>query len=862
MDFRYRPIRRSVIGFFLLFLIAATAQAASVTFQYPANGSTVSGPGNIELRLAIDDPNNEIRSVEYEVPGIRQPAQGILVSSVPIGTSSQAPFTFVWPNVYGPVRKVTATARNAAGEAIAGAITQFTVTGSPSVLPTVSLVTPQNNDVFSQNQVFEFRASAHATHGISCVEFQEARVVTPIVFPPMRLASVCSPPYRVNWSSAERRELRVQARVMDRLGNVTDSEIADITIGNQRPTVSIQSPANNSPVIPGATVTVTAIANDLDGNLRHVEFRSGPTTHSVLYGRDDTYPYTVAVTAQQGSMTVYARAYDSYDLESLPASVTLVEATPPSVAITTPAPNTALIAPASVVYEATATAASGSIAKVEFFDGTDMAGGRLVGQATPITGTNRFTFHWNSVPVGVYPIRAKATSTTGAWKLSEYNYLFVNAPNQVPTITLASPAHGATYALPATLALSAQATDADGTVERVEFYRNGGAAPIASVPRLQATGSMFSANWPVPAAGTHVITAKAFDNTGMASAPSSGATVTVTAAVARETVHYFHSDAQGSIVAVTDQQGQRVNATRYRPFGQTVPGTGAASPTRIGYAGKLRDDDLQLVYFGARHYDPLYGRFISIDPADISRDNLHSFNRYAYANSSPLNFADADGRESPCFAARQGCGIWKIDYDTPEAQATIGALFAAPAIASGGVGLVSHGLRARVMSFLISRAVALENGVVATELAYSMSTGAMAPNVAPALGATLAARAYADTMQPARRAVATVAAGAARDGTVFLGHSGIRNIPWTKEMMELIKLAPDYIRMHRNWLNCAETYCMNAISATGRPLAGVFMSPAYRVRAAGNPQHGTLIHACEVCQWFMNAADVQYLRFP
>lgn len=57
------------------------------------------------------------------------------------------------------------------------------------------------------------------------------------------------------------------------------------------------------------------------------------------------------------------------------------------------------------------------------------------------------------------------------------------------------------------------------------------------------------------------------------------------------------------------------------------------------------------MYMKARYYDPVIRRFYSNDPADVmehlARGNpLHGFNRYAYANNSPLNFVDPDGRYS------------------------------------------------------------------------------------------------------------------------------------------------------------------------------------------------------------------------
>ena len=44
----------------------------------------------------------------------------------------------------------------------------------------------------------------------------------------------------------------------------------------------------------------------------------------------------------------------------------------------------------------------------------------------------------------------------------------------------------------------------------------------------------------------------------------------------------------------------------------------------------------------ARYYDPVIGRFYSNDPVGF-RD-VHSFNRYAYANNNPYKYIDPDGR--------------------------------------------------------------------------------------------------------------------------------------------------------------------------------------------------------------------------
>lgn len=54
------------------------------------------------------------------------------------------------------------------------------------------------------------------------------------------------------------------------------------------------------------------------------------------------------------------------------------------------------------------------------------------------------------------------------------------------------------------------------------------------------------------------------------------------------------------------------------------------------------------MYYEARYYDPVIGRFVSVDPLgmnaeDLSLDTSHSFNLYAYALDNPLTYMDPAG---------------------------------------------------------------------------------------------------------------------------------------------------------------------------------------------------------------------------
>jgi RHS repeat-associated protein len=104
---------------------------------------------------------------------------------------------------------------------------------------------------------------------------------------------------------------------------------------------------------------------------------------------------------------------------------------------------------------------------------------------------------------------------------------------------------------------------------------------------------------------------------------------------------YTHTDLLGSPIARTNASGQLLSRTTFEPYGATANGT---PPTDIGFTGHVHDADTALVYMQQRYYDPIAGRFLSVDPVTTSAKDGSSFNRYAYANNSPYKHKDRDGR--------------------------------------------------------------------------------------------------------------------------------------------------------------------------------------------------------------------------
>jgi RHS repeat-associated protein len=120
------------------------------------------------------------------------------------------------------------------------------------------------------------------------------------------------------------------------------------------------------------------------------------------------------------------------------------------------------------------------------------------------------------------------------------------------------------------------------------------------------------------------------------------ATLVCAAPAAAQTVEYVHTDALGSVVAVTDANRNIVERREYEPYGYQLTPTLQNGP---GYTGHVQDASTGLTYMQQRYYDPLLGRFLSVDPVTMhDTGDARHFNRYGYANNNPYTYNDPDGR--------------------------------------------------------------------------------------------------------------------------------------------------------------------------------------------------------------------------
>jgi len=126
----------------------------------------------------------------------------------------------------------------------------------------------------------------------------------------------------------------------------------------------------------------------------------------------------------------------------------------------------------------------------------------------------------------------------------------------------------------------------------------------------------------------------------------------VQVASATETVTYYYSDNQGTVLATANASGALTATGDSRPYGTQTLGSPSNGP---GYTGHIGDVDSGLVYMQARYYDPAVGRFLSVDPVGPKAGDGFVFDRYDYANNNPMRYTDPDGRKCSTVDGKDSC---------------------------------------------------------------------------------------------------------------------------------------------------------------------------------------------------------------
>jgi len=245
----------------------------------------------------------------------------------------------------------------------------------------------------------------------------------------------------------------------------------------------------------GSTYGNSFIVND--GAISSLNGSIGPTaTNRVLLGQfttDGVFRFELNI--QVGSPSGVAEKYVASNAgagETVLESLTLAPNNPPTVSVTSPANNAAIITGTATTLTASAADVDGTVTQVEFF---------VDGVSVGVDNTAPYSANYTAV-VGAHNITAKATDNKGDITTSSTVAITV-ANNQAPSVTVG----GSNGIVGDVINLTSTASDVDGSVAQVEFFVDNVSVGVDNT-------APYAVNW-TSTLGVHTIKAVATDNLGL-----------------------------------------------------------------------------------------------------------------------------------------------------------------------------------------------------------------------------------------------------------------------------------------------------------------------------------------------------------
>ena len=242
---------------------------------------------------------------------------------------------------------------------------------------------------------------------------------------------------------------------------------------------------------------------------------------------------------------------------------------------------------------------------------------------------------------------AKSATAAANADVGNTHILALRRQNIAPTVSLTSPANGATFTAPASITLTATAADADGTVQNVEFFQGATSLNVDMV-------SPYTFNWTGVVAGSYVLTAKVTDNSGT-TVTSAPVNITVSAAPA---MYFIHPDQLNTPRLIANGTSQTVwrwdnddafggNAANGNPSGL------GAFEFNLRFPGQYFDKETNNHYNYFRDYSPEIGRYLESDPIGLAG----GINTFLYVSVDPLRRVDKSGLFEASFFSGGGLGF-------------------------------------------------------------------------------------------------------------------------------------------------------------------------------------------------------------
>jgi len=178
---------------------------------------------------------------------------------------------------------------------------------------------------------------------------------------------------------------------------------------------------------------------------------------------------------------------------------------------------------------------------------------------------------------------------------------------------------------------------------------------------------------------------------------------------------YELTDPRGTATTSVDASSLAVSRRYQDPYGNARGAAAPSWPDQHGYLGQPADPATGLSLLGARHYDSLTGRFLSVDPILEAGDHTQ-MNGYAYSGDDPVTQSDPTGLFIPNdptlkyidprtqYMFNNGLSFW-----TPDAQA-YWAKYYKPINPHTFMGAFTHAMASAAKPFLDAGVCALGYG--------------------------------------------------------------------------------------------------------------------------------------------------------
>jgi len=453
----------------------------TVEISSPADGAEFKKGDDIKIIATASDNDGEIASVIF------------YNGTVALDTIIEEPYEYTITNAAEGTYSLFCLAVDDSGASAFSDTITVTVSDVPNILPTVKIESPADGAQFKTGETILVVATASDADGsISNVRFYNGATL---------LATVNEAPYTYAVVGAEKGSYSFKCVTFDDFGDSAVSEIVNVTVSdNVPPTVEITSPADGAEYNEGDVIEIIATANDADGSISKVDFYNG----TALMGTVSAAPYGFAIqNALEGTYSLTCVAFDNSGDSTVSnvvnVTVKAVVNIPPTVEITSPADGAEYNEGDVIEIIATASDADGSISKVDFYNGTTLIG---TVSAAP------YGFAIQNALEGTYSLTCVAFDNSGDSAVSNVVNVTVKAiVNNPPTVEITSPADGAEFNAGDAIEITADASDADGSISSVVFYN--GTEVLGTVTAAPYTYTIDNAT-----EGTYSLTCVAFDNSG------------------------------------------------------------------------------------------------------------------------------------------------------------------------------------------------------------------------------------------------------------------------------------------------------------------------------------------------------------